>query len=117
MLNLSRKYLLVVYSQIQILFFSIKDRKRQVLDRRQAVKNLAQARYNALLASKNYQVFSAEVEDFNNWCTEKMKTATDDSYKDLSNLERKLQKHEAFERELRANEGQLRNVNKVYFII
>lgn len=44
-----------------------------------------------------------------------MKTATDDSYKDLSNLERKLQKHEAFERELRANEGQLRNVNKVVY--
>lgn len=42
-----------------------------------------------------------------------MKTASDESYKDLSNLERKLQKHEAFERELRANEGQLRMVNKL----
>ena len=28
-------------------------------------------------------------------------------------LERKLQKHEAFELELRANEGQLRSINKV----
>lgn len=47
---------------------------------------------------------------------DKSKTAADESYRDLSNLERKLQKHEAFERELRANEGQLRNVNKVNFL-
>lgn len=44
---------------------------------------------------------------------EKLKTASDESYRDLSNLERKIQKHEAFERELRANEGQLRTVNKL----
>jgi hypothetical protein len=43
---------------------------------------------------------------------DKLKTATDESYRDLTNLERKLKKHEAFERELLANEGQLRAVNK-----
>lgn len=45
-----------------------------------------------------------------------MKTASDESYRDLSNIERKLQKHEAFERELRANEGQLRSINKVKYL-
>lgn len=41
-----------------------------------------------------------------------MKIAGDENYRDLSNLPRKLQKHKAFEREVRANEGQLRNINK-----
>lgn len=46
------------------------------------------------------------------WLNDKTKIASDESYRDLSNLQRKLQKHKAFERELRANEGQLRNINK-----
>lgn len=37
--------------------------------------------------------------------------------RDLANLERKLQKHEAFERELQANEKQLRNVESVRVLI
>lgn len=70
-------------------------------------------RRQALFASRSFQEFSAEVDDLNDWLVDKSKTAGDESYRDLNNLERKLQKHEAFERELRANEGQLRNVNKV----
>lgn len=77
------------------------------------MKEAAQQRANILEASKNYQEFSAEVHDLRVWMSEKLKTASDESYRDLSNLERKLQKHEAFERELRANEGQLRTVNKL----
>lgn len=45
---------------------------------------------------------------------EKSRAVQDESYRDLNNLERKLQKHEAFERELRANEGRLRSINKVF---
>ncbi|XP_025833247.1 spectrin beta chain, non-erythrocytic 1 [Agrilus planipennis] len=92
---------------------NIDDRRQQVLERRQNVKDLCQARTYALEASKNFQEFRAEVNDLRAWLNEKLKTASDESYRDLSNLERKLQKHEAFERELRANEGQLRTVNKL----
>lgn len=63
-------------------------------------------------ASKDFQRFVAEVEDLDTWMGEKLKIAGDENYKDLSNLPRKIQKHQAFERELRANEGQLRNINK-----
>ncbi|XP_076681486.1 spectrin beta chain, non-erythrocytic 5 kst isoform X2 [Andrena cerasifolii] len=90
----------------------INDRRNQVLARRMAVKDAAQRRRAALNASEHYQQFSAEVDDLRDWLGDKMKTASDESYRDLNNLERKLQKHEAFERELRANEGQLRAVNK-----
>nr|XP_040222398.2 spectrin beta chain, non-erythrocytic 1 isoform X3 [Anopheles coluzzii]XP_049461127.1 spectrin beta chain, non-erythrocytic 1 isoform X3 [Anopheles coluzzii] len=90
----------------------IDDRRGQVLARRERVKELAQKRRNALQASKDFQKFSSDVDDLNRWLADKTKIASDESYKDLSNLPRKLQKHKAFERELRANEGQLRMVNK-----
>ncbi|XP_076761659.1 spectrin beta chain, non-erythrocytic 5 kst isoform X2 [Xylocopa sonorina] len=90
----------------------INERRNQVLARRNQVKDAAQRRQAALKASEHYQQFSAEVDDLRDWLGDKMKTASDESYRDLNNLERKLQKHEAFERELRANEGQLRAVNK-----
>lgn len=77
------------------------------------MKDACQRRANALDASKNYQKFCAEVHDLRTWMAEKLRTASDETYRDLSNLKRKLQKHEAFERELRANEGQLRTVNKL----
>lgn len=98
---------------ITLITCRIDDKRNDVLQRRQAVKDLCQQRTNALDASKNYQEFRAEVHDLRSWLAEKLKTASDESYRDLSNLERKLQKHEAFERELRANEGQLRTVNKL----
>lgn len=44
---------------------------------------------------------------------EKYITATDESYKDLSNLKEKLKKHEAFELELKANNARLNQLNEV----
>lgn len=88
-----------------------------MLARRNAVKQLALARRHALQASKDYQKFCAEAGDLNTWLDDKMKIAGDENYRDLINLPRKLQKHKAFERELRANEGQLRNINKVVTLI
>ncbi|XP_050536729.1 spectrin beta chain, non-erythrocytic 5 isoform X2 [Daktulosphaira vitifoliae] len=90
----------------------IEKRKDAVLNRRNLVKDQAAARRNALIASRNYQAFCADVDDLKTWLNDKLKTASDESYRDLTNIERKLQKHEAFECELRANEGQLRNINK-----
>jgi len=79
---------------------------------RAAVKEVAAARQAALYASRKFHSFSADVDDVWGWMVEKLKTATDESYRDLTNLERKLQKHEAFVRELHANEGELHAVNK-----
>jgi len=96
-----------------IIICSVDKRKEAVLHRRNLVKDQAAVRRNALIASRNYQAFRADVDDLKTWLTDKLKTASDESYRDLTNIERKLQKHEAFECELRANEGQLRNINKV----
>uniref|UniRef100_A0A336KQL4 CSON014177 protein n=1 Tax=Culicoides sonorensis TaxID=179676 RepID=A0A336KQL4_CULSO len=90
----------------------IDERRHQVLSKRQKVKDLSGRRRAALESSKDYQQFVADVDDLNAWLDDKTRVAGDQSYKDLSNLPRKLQNHKAFDRELRANEGQLRNVNK-----
>lgn len=95
----------------------IDKRRNDVIRRRNAVKEAAQKRRNNLQANYNYEKFRAEAGDLREWLDDKTKVASDDSYRDLSNLPRKLQKHKAFDRELRANEGQLRNINKVCFTI
>ncbi|XP_039289552.1 LOW QUALITY PROTEIN: spectrin alpha chain, non-erythrocytic 1-like [Nilaparvata lugens] len=91
---------------------AVDERRKQVEERRQAVKAAAQERRATLQASLGFQQFAADVDDLQHWLADKLKTAGDESYRDLANIERKLQKHEAFERELRANEGQVRQVNK-----
>lgn len=90
----------------------IQKRRADVLARRSAVKDQSNVRRRDLQASKDYQKFCAEAGDLNAWLDDKMRIAGDENYRDLANLPRKLQKHKAFERELRANEGQLRNINK-----
>lgn len=47
------------------------------------------------------------------WMKEKYQTATDESYLDLTNIPVKLQKHQAFEAELKANNDRLKDLNKV----
>jgi spectrin beta len=44
---------------------------------------------------------------------EKFSTATDESHRDLNNLQEKLQTHEAFERELKSNNDRLEALNTV----
>ncbi|CAH0730722.1 unnamed protein product, partial [Brenthis ino] len=91
----------------------IASRRAAVLARRDGVRRLAAERRRALLASLAHQQFVASSEELQAWIEDKTKTAQDKSYRDLTNLERKLQKHEAFERELQANEKQLRNVESI----
>ena len=91
------------------------DRRESVISRRQAVKNAAEERRKALMASLSYHDWQADADDVIVWIAEKTKTASDESYRDLSNIERKLQKQEAFARELRSNEARLKNINKVFY--
>lgn len=46
---------------------------------------------------------------------DKHKTATDESYRDLSNLQEKLKKHQAFEAELNSNNERLKTINEVLY--
>ncbi|XP_043236847.1 spectrin beta chain, non-erythrocytic 2-like isoform X8 [Amphibalanus amphitrite] len=92
---------------------NISARRDQVLARRQETRERAAERHQQLLAAQAYYEFRADCDELRDWMADKSRSAADDNYRDLSNLERKLQRHEAFERELRANEGRLRKLNKV----
>lgn len=89
----------------------IDKRRKQVLENRQAVKNKAYRRRELLEASRAYHEFKADLDEMLSWIQDKQKLASDESYRDLTNLERKLQKHEAFEAELKANEARLHDIN------
>ena len=47
------------------------------------------------------------------WIAEKMQTASEESYRDMTNLQSKLQLHQAFEAELTANQERVEAVQKV----
>lgn len=65
--------------------------------------------------SQTLQQFSRDVDEIEAWISEKLQTASDESYKDptniqLSKLLSKHQKHQAFEAELHANADRIRGV-------
>ncbi len=53
------------------------------------------------------QQFLRDAEEVKNWISEKSKVAGDESYKDPSNLEVKVQQQQDFEAELQANKGRI----------
>ena len=91
----------------------IRGRCQGVLDRRDKVKQAAIQRNNKLHDSKNYQQFLRNTREVFAWISEKMQIATDESYRDPTNLQGKLQKHLAFEAELTTNKRRLEGVTMV----
>ena len=50
---------------------------------------------------------------FEAWIQEKLQIATDESFRDLTNIQRKLQRHQAFEAEIAANKDGFDRINAV----
>ncbi|KAK2560477.1 Spectrin beta chain [Acropora cervicornis] len=89
----------------------ITKRKDEVVKRRQNVKQLAAERRKALLQSQLLQDFKRDILEFEAWIQEKLQIATDESYRDLTNVERKLKRHKAFEAEIAANKDGFDSMN------
>ena len=84
-----------------------------MIERRNKVKNKCQDRHDNLLAARAFQEFRRDTDELSDWIQEKYKTATDESWRELANLLPKLQKHQAFEAELKANNDRVEVVNQV----
>lgn len=56
---------------------------------------------------QNLQTFTREVDEADGWIADKLQIAADESYRDPTNLQGKLQKHEAFEAEVAANKERI----------
>lgn len=82
----------------------IQARREQVLKRYENFKDAAKVRRDKLEDARAYQYFKRDADELEAWIIEKLQTANEDSYyKDSTNLQAKIQKHEAFEAEVAAH--------------
>ncbi|XP_046383507.1 spectrin alpha chain [Ischnura elegans] len=81
----------------------IQERREQVLKRYGSFKSEARAKRNMLEDSRRFQYFKRDADELESWINEKMQAASDENYKDPTNLQAKIQKHQAFEAEVAAH--------------
>ncbi|XP_060065678.1 spectrin alpha chain-like isoform X1 [Ylistrum balloti] len=81
----------------------IQSRREEVLSRYSNFKDACQDRRKKLEDSRRYQYFKRDADELESWIYEKLQTASDESYKDPTNLQAKIQKHQAFEAEVVAH--------------
>ncbi|XP_017774793.1 PREDICTED: spectrin alpha chain isoform X2 [Nicrophorus vespilloides] len=81
----------------------IQERRQQVLTRYDHFKQDARAKREKLEDARRFQYFKRDADELESWILEKLKAASDESYKDPTNLQAKIQKHQAFEAEVAAH--------------
>ncbi|GFS59412.1 spectrin beta chain, non-erythrocytic 5 [Trichonephila inaurata madagascariensis] len=93
-------------------FEVIQTRCEEICRRRDALQEASQRRKFILQDAKALQQLLLEMYEISNWMSEKIRVASDDSYKDLTNLLSKTQKHAAFEAEILANHSRVVDFTK-----
>ncbi|XP_051167041.1 spectrin alpha chain [Leptopilina boulardi] len=81
----------------------IQERRDQVLGRYSNFKSEARSKRDKLEDSRRFQYFKRDADELEGWIYEKLQAASDESYKDPTNLQAKIQKHQAFEAEVSAH--------------
>ena len=81
----------------------IQERREQVLKRYVEFREAARIKREKLEDSRRYQYFRRDAEELESWILEKLQVASDESFRDSTNLQAKIQKHQAFEAEVAAN--------------
>jgi len=83
----------------------IQERREQVLGRYANFKSEAHNKRDKLEDSRRFQYFKRDADELEGWIylQEKLQAASDESYKDPTNLQAKIQKHQAFEAEVAAH--------------
>jgi len=81
----------------------IQERREQVLGRYAHFKEEARHKRGLLEESRRFQYFKRDADELESWINEKLQVASDESWKDPSNLAGKIQKHQAFEAEVAAH--------------
>ncbi|XP_035529504.1 spectrin beta chain, non-erythrocytic 5 [Morone saxatilis] len=82
----------------------IKEQSSSIQKANRKLKESSRQRRSLLLASKKYQEFQRDADELLLWMEEKFKVAEDESYRDPTNILRKLKRHEAAEKEMQANQ-------------
>ena len=84
----------------------------QVLGRYQQFKEATKARRQRLEDARKFMYFKRDADELEGWILEKLQTASDENYKDPTNLQAKIQKHQAFEAEVAAHANSLDELDK-----
>lgn len=62
--------------------------------------------------SRRFQYFKRDADELESWINEKLQTACDESYREATNLQVKIQKHQAFEAEIQAHANIIDEIQK-----
>ena len=84
--------------------------------RRDRLWSQANNRHRKLVESKQLHQFLQNVYEMISWISEKFQITNDESYKDPTNLQGKMQKHQAFEAELMANKDRIDSITRVLLL-
>uniref|UniRef100_A0A8D1VUU2 Spectrin alpha chain, erythrocytic 1 n=1 Tax=Sus scrofa TaxID=9823 RepID=A0A8D1VUU2_PIG len=85
-------------------------RLQRILDRWKALKAQLIAERTKLGDSADLKQFYRDLEDLNEWISEMLPTACDESYKDTTNIQRKYLKHKTFENEVHGRTEEVEGV-------
>ncbi|XP_013112769.1 spectrin alpha chain isoform X1 [Stomoxys calcitrans] len=81
----------------------IQERREQVLSRYNEFKIETRQKREKLEDSRRFQYFKRDADELESWINEKLQAASEESYRDPTNLQAKIQKHQAFEAEVSAH--------------
>lgn len=81
----------------------IQERREQVLNRYGEFKMETRMKREKLEDSRRFQYFKRDSDELESWIHEKLQAASEESYRDPTNLQAKIQKHQAFEAEVAAH--------------
>ncbi|XP_054158910.1 spectrin alpha chain-like isoform X2 [Oppia nitens] len=90
----------------------IQVRRETVLGRYAQFKSEARDKRSKLEDSRRFQYFKRDADELESWINEKLQTASDESYRDPTNLQAKIQKHQAFEAEVAAHSNAIVQLDK-----
>ncbi|KAI6645819.1 Spectrin alpha chain, non-erythrocytic 1-like [Oopsacas minuta] len=90
----------------------ISKRRQSLITQREDIQIILGDRKERLQSSKAWFEFNRMVEELVVWIDKKMVIASDENYQDPSNIERKIQKHQAFQAEIQANKAKMETIKK-----
>uniref|UniRef100_A0A7E4VTH7 Spectrin alpha chain n=1 Tax=Panagrellus redivivus TaxID=6233 RepID=A0A7E4VTH7_PANRE len=90
----------------------IKNRRTEVLHHYSQFKDYAREKRHHLEEARQYQYFKRDADELEIWILEKLQTASEESYRDPTNLQSKIQKHEAFVTEVQAHSNTIVKLDK-----
>ncbi|CAD5229447.1 unnamed protein product [Bursaphelenchus okinawaensis] len=90
----------------------IQNRRSEVLTHYGQFKDYAKLKRDRLEEARQFQYFKRDADELEVWILEKLQTAAEESFRDPTNLQAKIQKHEAFVAEVEAHSNAIKNLDK-----